>query len=202
MGTGVYIEPLSVSYIVITGDDTYIGMEAQCCISTESREKFSFPGRIQSRGVRRSIERSASSAGNFACPTRKRGPALADYIDGFVLPIPHDRLDEYRRLVLAIAEIWKEHGALDYREYVSDDLTFEGTRSFTDLTAASEGEVIVFGWVVFESREARDSANEKVAADPRVADLVSSSNSGFDAQRMAYGGFQSLVPSDNTDVEC
>ncbi len=120
---------------------------------------------------------------------------MAHYIDGFVLPVPRDRLDNYRRLVGAVAEIWKEHGALDYREYVGDDLTLEGTRSFTDLLAATEDEAIVFGWVVFESRGARDLANEKVAADPRMADLIRTSESGFDSQRMAYGGFSSFIRS-------
>ncbi len=125
---------------------------------------------------------------------------MARYIDGFVLPIPRDRLDVYKRLVEAVAEIWKEHGALDYREYVGDDLLLEGTRSFTDLVAANEGEAIVFGWVEFDSREARDSANEKVAADPRMVEILSSSNSGFDAERMAYGGFQSFVRSSNASA--
>lgn len=125
---------------------------------------------------------------------------MAHYIDGFVLPIPRDRLDEYKRVVEAAAEIWKEHGALDYREYVGDDLKLEGTRSFTDLVAATEDEVIVFGWVVFDSREARDLANEKVAADPRMADLIDSSNSGFDAKRMVYGGFRSFVRSPNANA--
>ena len=121
------------------------------------------------------------------------GGSMAHYIDGFVLPISRDRLDEYKRLAHAVAEIWKEHGALDYREYVGDDLKLEGTRSFTDLVTATEDEAIVFGWVVFDSREARDLANKKVAADPRMADLIDSSNSGFDAKRMAYGGFRPLV---------
>ena len=125
---------------------------------------------------------------------------MAHYIDGFVLPIPRDRLNEYKRLVEATAEIWKEHGALEYWEYVGDDLSLEGTRSFTDLVAAKEDEAILFGWVVFDSREARDLANEKVAADSRMADLMASSNSGFDARRMAYGGFQSFVPSSNENA--
>ncbi len=125
---------------------------------------------------------------------------MAHYIDGFVLPVSRNRLDEYRRLVEAVAQIWKEHGALDYREYVGDDLVLEGTRSFTDLVAATEGETIVFGWVVFESREARDSANEKVAADPRMEELINSSGAGFDAERMAYGGFRSFVRSSGTDT--
>jgi uncharacterized protein YbaA (DUF1428 family) len=120
---------------------------------------------------------------------------MAQYIDGFVLPVPRNRLNEYERLAEEVAEIWKEHGALDYLEYVADDMSREGTRSFTDLVAATEDETIVFGWVVFDSREARDLANEKVAADPRMADLVDSANSGFDATRMAYGGFRSLVRS-------
>ena len=118
---------------------------------------------------------------------------MAHYVDGFVLPVPRDRLDEYKRLVEAVAEIWKEHGAVDYREFVGDDLTLEGTRSFVDLLDAGEDEAVVFGWVAFDSREARDRANEKVAADPRVADLIDSSTSGFDAKRMAYGGFKPLV---------
>jgi len=125
---------------------------------------------------------------------------MAHYIDGFVFPIPRDRLNEYKRLAQAAAEIWKEHGALDYCEYVGDDLKLEGTRSFTDLLAATEKETIVFGWVIFDSREARDLANEKVAADPRMAELIASSNSGFDAKRMAYGGFQLLVPAYNANA--
>lgn len=125
---------------------------------------------------------------------------MANYIDGFVLPVPRDRLNEYKLLVEAVAEIWKEHGALDYCEYVGDDLNLEGTRSFTELVAAKEDEAIVFGWVVFDSREARDLANKKVAADPRMADLFASSNSGFDAKRMAYGGFRSFVRSSNANA--
>jgi len=72
---------------------------------------------------------------------------------------------------------------------------------FTDLVAATEGETIVFGWVEFDSRKARDSANAKVAADPRMADLINFSNSGFDAKRMAYGDFKSFVrlPNGNAD---
>ena len=124
---------------------------------------------------------------------------MAHYIDGFVLPVPRDRLNEYKRVVEAVAEIWKEHGALAYCEYVGDDMNRQGTRPFTDLVAATEDETIVFGWVVFDSREARDLANEKVAADPRMADLIDPLidplNPVFDANRMAYGGFQSLIRS-------
>ncbi len=122
---------------------------------------------------------------------------MANYIDGFVLPIPRDRVNDYRRVAESVAEIWKEHGALDYSEFVGDDMNLEGTRSFNDLAAATEDEVVVFGWVVFESREARDLANKKVAADQRMAELVEPltdpSSPIFDAGRMAYGGFQSLV---------
>lgn len=120
---------------------------------------------------------------------------MANYIDGFVTPISRDCLNEYKRLVEAVAEIWKEHGALEYREYVGDDLILDGTRSFADVVAASDDDVIVFGWVEFRSRAERDAANEKVAADPRMAKLVESTSSGFDAKRMAYGGFKSLIRS-------
>ncbi len=118
---------------------------------------------------------------------------MSQYIDGFVHPVPHDRLSEYMRLSQKVAEIWKEHGALEYREYVGDDMHLEGTRSFSDVVSATENDVILFGWVKFDSRKARDLANEKVATDPRMADLVNTSSSGFDANRMAYGGFRVLV---------
>ncbi len=119
---------------------------------------------------------------------------MTQYIDGFVLPIPRKNLDDYQRLVETVAEIWKEHGALDYREFIGDDLYLEGTRSFVDMTGANEGDAVIFGWVAFASREARDLANEKVAADPRMLELMTSADSGFDAERMAYGGFHPLVP--------
>ena len=125
---------------------------------------------------------------------------MTNYIDGFVLPVPRDQLNTYREVVEKVAEIWKEHGALDYREYVGDDLILEGTSSFTDLVSANEGEAVVFGWVEFDSRDARDLANEKVAADPRMVELMNASNSGFDAKRMAYGGFQSFVRSSITNA--
>lgn len=126
---------------------------------------------------------------------------MAHYIDGFVLPIPRESLDDYRRLVESVAAIWKEHGALEYWEGVGDDLQLEGTVSFPDLLGATTAETVMFGWVVFDSREARDLANEKVAADPRMADLIAAANTGFDASRMAYGGFKSFVRSTRASSE-
>ena len=129
---------------------------------------------------------------------------MADYIDGFVLPVPRKHLNEYRRVAEAVAEIWKEHGALAYYEYVNEDLKLEGTRAFPELLGTKEDEVIIFGWVVFASREARDLANERVAADPRMTDLVDPltdpSRLIFDAKRMVYGGFQPLVQSNSNKV--
>ena len=119
---------------------------------------------------------------------------MSHYIDGFVHPIPFDRLEEYKRLVVAIAEIWKEHGALDYWECVFDNLEFEGTKSFKDLVTSSEEETVLFGWLVFESRESRDQVHKDVAADPRMEALMNESDTGFDASRMVFGGFKPFVP--------
>ncbi len=121
------------------------------------------------------------------------GTTMTDYIDGFVFPIPHADLSEYQRMAKAVAAIWREHGALDYQEYVGDDMTLAGTRTFMDATAAKADEAIVFGWVSFASREARDQANKKVAADPRMETIMESVDVGFDAERMVYGGFKPLV---------
>lgn len=119
------------------------------------------------------------------------------YIDGFFLPVPKAYLEEYRQVAEQVAAIWKEHGALAYHEFVGDDMTLAGTRSFPDAVGAKADEVIVFGWVVFDSRATRDLANERVAADPRMPDLIgpltNPSRVVFDAARMVYGGFRSLI---------
>ncbi len=121
---------------------------------------------------------------------------MARYIDGFVHPIPRSKLAAYQRLALAVAEIWKKHGALEYWEAVGDDLDIADTASFTDLVDATENEAVLFGWVLFESRQARDVANNKVAADPQMQTLMASIDVGFNAKRMAYGGFRPLVPAE------
>jgi len=122
---------------------------------------------------------------------------MSNYIDGFVLPIPRTHLTEYKQVAERVAEIWKEHGALSYNEYEADDLQLEGTRSFTDVIESKADETIIFGWVVFDSREARDLANERIAADSRMVELIAPlldpSKNIFDAGRMAYGGFKPLV---------
>lgn len=124
---------------------------------------------------------------------------MANYIDGFIFPIQTINLDEYQKAAEKVAKIWKEHGALDYHQFVSDDLSLEGTKSFSEAVQTSAGESIVFGWVVFPSKEIRDLANKKVPADPRmkalVDPLIDPERIIFDASRMVYGGFRSLVES-------
>jgi uncharacterized protein YbaA (DUF1428 family) len=129
---------------------------------------------------------------------------MANYIDGFVLPIPRIHLNEYRSVAEKVAEIWKEYGALDYFEYVGEDLTLEGTRSFIKTLDAKEGESIIFGWIVFPSKETRDIANKQVPTDPRMVELVTPLTDPkrliFDANRMVYGGFQALVQPNSSEA--
>ncbi|MEM7279216.1 MAG: DUF1428 domain-containing protein [Pseudomonadota bacterium] len=121
---------------------------------------------------------------------------MANYVDGFLLPVPLEHLETYRQVVTVVAEIWKEHGAIDYAEFVGDDLQSDGVRSFVDGANATKDEIVIFGWVTFASREARDLANEKVATDPRILELVDPLTQTvppvFDPKRMCYGGFRSL----------
>lgn len=124
---------------------------------------------------------------------------MSDYIDGYVFPIPRACLQEYQALATAIAAIWIEHGALDYREYCADGTGADIARAFPDVLEATDDEVTVFGWMAFATQEMRDIAHEKVATDPRVADLIAASNAGFDAGRMVYGGFQTLVSASGSE---
>ena len=125
--------------------------------------------------------------------TGKQENPMDRYVDGFVIPVPNEQLEEYRRTAEKASAIWKEHGALDYWECVGDDLDVEGMVSFRDLAKAKPDETVVFAWVVFESREHRDEANGKIMADPRTADLMDLENPPFDCTRMAFGGFRQLV---------
>lgn len=124
---------------------------------------------------------------------------MANYIDAFVFPIARHHLDEYKSVAEKVAAIWKEHGALQYMEYVGDDLAAHGTRSFTECLDATEDEAVIFGWVVFESRESRDAANKQVPLDPRMKELVDPlvdpSRMIFDASKMLYGGFEKFISS-------
>lgn len=122
---------------------------------------------------------------------------MANYIDGFIFPLNQDHLEDYKAVAEKVAEIWKEYGALAYFEFVGDELHLEGTRSFADAVELKEGEVVVFGWVVFPSKEVRDAANKQVSNDPRmttlVAPIIDPERLIFDAGRMVYGGFKSLI---------
>lgn len=124
---------------------------------------------------------------------------MNNYIDGFIFPIPKMHIDAYRKVAEKVAQIWKEYGATAYCEFVGDDLSLEGTRSFVEVLETKEDEEIVFGWVVFPSKEIRDLANHKVPNDPRmsalVGPLVQPDKLIFDAGRMVYGGFKPLVQS-------
>jgi uncharacterized protein YbaA (DUF1428 family) len=118
---------------------------------------------------------------------------MALYVDGFVLPIPKKNLARYRRLARRAGAVWREHGALEYRECAGDDLAVKGTAAFPRLVRARRGETVVFAWIVYRSRAHRDRVNAGVMKDPRLARMVKGQAMPFDVKRMAYGGFKVLV---------
>jgi uncharacterized protein YbaA (DUF1428 family) len=115
------------------------------------------------------------------------------YIDGFLLPVPKAKLDEYRKLAEQASAIWIEHGALQYTECAADDLGAEFCRSFTETAAAQEDETVIFAWAVFADRAARDAANAKIMADERLKAICPQTAQIFDCKRMAFGGFKIIV---------
>lgn len=118
---------------------------------------------------------------------------MSKYVDGFVLPVPKDKLEEYRKMSESAAKVWKDHGALDYRECVMDDPNAPNMVPFPQLAGAKDGEVVVFAYIVYPSREVRDEVNAKVMADPRISESCKEGNLPFDCKRMACGGFQTIV---------
>lgn len=114
------------------------------------------------------------------------------YVDGFVLPVPEKNLDAYRRMARKAGKIWREHGALEYRECTGDDLAAKGVVSFAKLMKVKKSETVIFAWIVYKSRAHRDRVNAKVMKDPRLANIDPGSMP-FDYKRMAFGGFRVLV---------
>ncbi|RXA17285.1 DUF1428 domain-containing protein [Methanosarcina sp. MSH10X1] len=118
------------------------------------------------------------------------------YVDGFLIPIAKDRVNEYRVMAQKGSEIWKEIGALEYYECIGDDLDVEDMVSFKKAADTSEDETVIFSWIVFESKEHRDRVNAAVMSDPRIKEMMESgAEPPFDYRRMAYGGFKTLVRS-------
>src|SRR3979411_2210666 len=114
------------------------------------------------------------------------------YVDGFIVAVPKKNLEAYRRMAKKAGKVWREHGALDYREWVADDVKVGKWTSFPRAVRLKSNEIVVFSWITYKSRVARDRVNAKVMADPRLKTMMDASNAPFDAKRMIYGGFESL----------
>jgi uncharacterized protein YbaA (DUF1428 family) len=115
------------------------------------------------------------------------------YVDGFVVPVPKRNLIEYRRMARQAGKVWREHGALEYRECVAEDVKLGKRTSFPRSVKLKRGETVVFSWIVYKSRAQRDRINAKVMADPRLASMMNPNAVPFDAKRMFFGGFETLV---------
>ena len=115
------------------------------------------------------------------------------YVDGFVLPVPKRNVQVYRRIAQKAGRVWRDHGALEYRECVGDDLNVKMGVPFPRSVKLKGGETVVFSWIVFKSRAHRDRVNAKVMKDPRLAKMMDPESMPFDVKRMVYGGFKILV---------
>jgi len=115
------------------------------------------------------------------------------YVDGFVLPVPKRNLKAYVQMAQKAGKIWREHGALEYRECIGDELKVKMGLPFPRLAKLKAGETVVFSWIVYKSRAHRDHVNAKVMKDPRIKGLCDEKSMPFDVKRMAYGGFKVVV---------
>jgi uncharacterized protein YbaA (DUF1428 family) len=118
---------------------------------------------------------------------------MPHYVDGFVLPIPKKNLNAYRRMAQKAGKVWRDHGALEFRECFGDDLKVKMGLPFPRGIKTKPGETVLFSYIVFKSRTHRDRVNAKVMKDPRLAKMMSSKAMPFDVKRMMYGGFKTIV---------
>jgi uncharacterized protein YbaA (DUF1428 family) len=115
---------------------------------------------------------------------------MAQFVDGFVIPIRKQNLAAYRRLALAASKVWRDHGALEYRECAGEDIKAAG--GFPRQLKLKRGETVIFAWIVYKSRAHRDRVNAKVLKDPRITG-VDPTTMPFDMRRMLMGGFTTIV---------
>lgn len=115
------------------------------------------------------------------------------YVDGFVVPVPKEKLDAYRAMSEVCGKVWREYGALSYRECLADDVKPGKLTSFPQSVQLQEGEVVVFSWIEYASRAERDAINEKVMKDPRLAEMMDPAKMPFDGKRMILGGFETML---------
>lgn len=115
------------------------------------------------------------------------------YVDGFVLPVPKKNLDAYRRMARTCAKVWREYGALDYRECVADDVKPGKYTSFPQSVKLKPDEIVIFAYIVYKSRAQRDRIMAKVMKDPRLEAMMNGKTMPFDGKRMFWGGFKTLV---------
>ena len=115
------------------------------------------------------------------------------YVDGFIVAVPRKNIAAYRKMSTKAGKVWREHGALDYREWVADDVKPGKLTSFPRAVKMKPGETVVFAWITYKSRAQRDKVNAKVMADPRLKNMMDMKSAPFDGKRMIYGGFESLV---------
>ncbi|MES1982647.1 MAG: DUF1428 domain-containing protein [Pseudomonadota bacterium] len=115
------------------------------------------------------------------------------YVDGFVLPLPQKNVETYLEMSRKCGAIWRDHGALQFRECIGDDVKPGKLTSFPQSVNLEEGEIVVFSWIVYESRAHRDEVNDKVMKDPRMAEFMKPETMPFDGKRMVYGGFEMMI---------
>jgi uncharacterized protein YbaA (DUF1428 family) len=115
------------------------------------------------------------------------------YVDGFVIVVPRKNLAAYRKMARAAGKIWRELGALEYRECAGDDLVAKWGLPFPKLTKCKPSETVVFSWITYKSKAQRNRVNAKVLKDPRIAAMCDPNKMPFDMKRMSYGGFKLIV---------
>ncbi len=115
------------------------------------------------------------------------------YVDGFVTPVPKRKLAEYRRMSAKVGKVWREHGALEFRECIADDVKWGKRTSFLRAVKQKAGETVFFAYVVYKSRADRDRVNKRAMKDKRLARMMDPKTMPFDAKRMIWGGFKVVV---------
>jgi uncharacterized protein YbaA (DUF1428 family) len=156
-----------------------------------ANKKMMSDPRMKEMGANMPFDGKRMIIGGFASIIDEGVRGKMGYADGFLVPVPAGNKDAYRAMAAKVAPLFNEYGATRVVESWEDDVPDGKVTDYKRAVKASGDEKVVYSWIEWPSKEARDEGWKKVMADPRMK--PDKAEMPFDGQRMIYGGFAPIV---------
>jgi len=156
-----------------------------------ANEKFMSDPRMEEMGKNMPFDGKRMIVGGFDAIVEE-GSAGGSYTDGFIVPVPEAKREDYRELASKMAKVFRQHGASRVVEAFGDDVNHGKVTDFYRAVNAEDGEGVVFSFIEWPDKSTRDEAWKAIMADES---LKPTGEMPFDGKRMFWGGFDKIVDS-------